>query len=194
MEEIANRLKRCNPENENKLKGHQLEDLEKEVAFKYAKEKGLWIDDIYTLGHYTGISGHENTILLDTENNVIYKSNNLFNSKFLISNLLKKIENHNELFPETKYDLVGFTGIDKGNNKTPYVEVIIKQDYAKDVIQATTKQINEFMFYIGFKNTTPGSYVNNKYLVFDLYPRNVLIDKNGVFYIIDAEIIKIKDY
>lgn len=193
MEELANRLKRCNPENENKLKGHQLEDLEKEVAFKYAKEKGLWIDDIYTLGHHTGISGHENTILLDTENNIIYKSNNLFNSKFLISNLLKKIENHNELFPETKYELVGFTGIE-GYNKAPYVEVIIKQDYAKDVIQATSKQIKNFMLNIGFKQTTPQSYANRKYVVFDLYPRNVLIDKNGVFYIIDAEIIKVKDY
>ena len=45
---------------------------------------------------------------------------------------------------------------------------------------------------IGFIQTTPESYVNDKYLVFDLFPRNVLKDNQGNLYVVDAEFRDIK--
>ncbi len=116
MEEIADRLRKIIEADERKRNGQKIsqyerEDLEKKFILKYAKENNLWINDFYSLGNSTGLRGNENTILVDIENNVVYKSNNLFNARFLISNLLNQIIAHNLLFPETKYELAGFTGI-----------------------------------------------------------------------------------
>ena len=129
MEEIADRLRKIIEADERKRNGQKIsqyerEDLEKKFILKYAKENNLWINDFYSLGNSTGLRGNENTILVDIENNVVYKSNNLFNARFLISNLLNQIIAHNLLFPETKYELAGFTGIENGINRTPYIEVV----------------------------------------------------------------------
>ena len=88
---------------------HQQEDVEKSFIFKYAKANNLWIEDFYSLGTPTNAGGYENTLALNETSGFLYKSNNLFNAKFLISNLLEQIRLHNELFPETSYEIVGFT-------------------------------------------------------------------------------------
>jgi Serine/Threonine/Tyrosine Kinase found in polyvalent proteins len=168
-----------------------IEDLEKTTTLEYAKENGLWIDDFYSLGTKALKGGYENTLVLDHKNVVVYKSNNLMTSKQIISNLLESIDIHNQLFPETKYDIVGFTGIDNGTKRTPYIEVILKQDYKPNATQASFKEIKTYMESLGFKQTTPESYLNKNYLVFDLYPRNVLKDENGVIYVVDAEFKRI---
>ncbi len=104
---------------------HQQEDVEKSFIFNYAKANNLWIEDFYSLGTPTNAGGYENTLALNETNGFIYKSNNLFNAKFLISNLLEQIRLHNELFPETGYEIVGFTGFKNGANSTPYIEAIL---------------------------------------------------------------------
>jgi hypothetical protein len=44
---------------------------------------------------------------------------------------------------------------------------------------------------LGFEQRTPESYYNGAYLVYDLYPRNVLKDTNGTIYVVDAEFLKV---
>ncbi len=197
MEEIADRLRKIIEADERKRNGQKIsqyerEDLEKEFILKYAKENNLWINDIYSLGNSTGLRGNENTILVDTENNVVYKSNNLFNSRFLISNLLNQIISHNFLFPETKYELAGFTGIENGINRTPYIEVVLKQDLVKDAVQADEEEIVNFMNSLGFKQIGEAKFSNGEYIVADLHPRNVLRDRNGVIYVVDDIIFRVE--
>jgi hypothetical protein len=71
--------------------------------------------------------------------NYVIKVNDLSNVKFLVSNLLNQAKAHNQLFPETRYDLVGFTGFENGKNRAPYIEVILKQDLVKEAIQASAQ-------------------------------------------------------
>lgn len=191
MEKIASQFRKCLEEAQRKRQGqkiltrHEQEDLEKQTAFDYAKENGLWIDNLYSLGKPTEVSGYENTLALDEDNGVIYKSNNLFNSGFLISNLFKQLTIHNILFPETKYDFVGFTGFDNGKSRIPYIEVLMKQDFVKNAVQAAPQEIETFMLSLDFYKINTTTFSNQKYTVSDLYPRNVLKDPNGIIYVVD---------
>lgn len=164
---------------------HEQEDLEKQLVFDFAKQNNLWIDDLYSLGKPTHAGGYENTLALDEITGYLYKSNNLFNAKFLISNLLEQIRLHNELFPETAYEVIGFTGFDNGNKCAPYIEVILEQIYVDNAEQTTQEEIIDFMYSLGFKQIDEAKFANEKYIVADLYPRNVLKDKNGFIYIVD---------
>jgi hypothetical protein len=188
MEEIANVLRESNRTDAKNLKGSDLEDFQKEFIFEYANENNLWIKDLYSLGVATGIGGNENCLAYNIEESVVYKSNNLYNVKFLISNFFEKLIIHNLIFPNTKYTFVGFTGHKMG--KTPYVEPIAKQDFIQDATQATVEEIKAYMVSLGFSNTFEDVYRYDGLVVHDLKPRNVLKDKYGDIYVIDAEFIQ----
>jgi hypothetical protein len=128
--------------------------------------------------------------LVDTSMNYVIKVNDLSNVKFLVSNLLNQAKAHNQLFPETRYDLVGFTGFENGKNRAPYIEVILKQDLVKEAIQASAQEIIGFMRSLNFVRITDTSFSNSQYTVSDLYPRNVLKDNNGIIYVVDNNISK----
>lgn len=79
---------------------------------------------------------------------------------------------------------MGFTGYD-GRSVMP----ILRQDLIKDARPATVVEIDTYMAAIGFtKMEALGRYTNGTYLVWDVVPRNVLKDKDGDIYVIDAEI------
>ncbi len=195
MEEISNRLREIVEANEGKRKGqklsqHEQREIENSYVLDFAKANNLWVDDIYTLGNPTGLKGNESTILVDPLLNFVIKVNDLSNVKFLISNLLNQVKSHNQLFPETRYDLVVFTGFDNGKNRAPYIEVILRQDLVKEAIQASTQEIIDFMESLNFVRITDTSFSNSEYTVSDLYPRNVLKDNNGIIYVVDNIISK----
>jgi len=181
FETIAKEFKR----QQTDFSHHEQEDIEKRIAFDFAIQHNLWIDDLYTLGKPTHAGGYENTLALNDVTGFLFKSNNLFNAKFLISNLLEQIGLHNELFPETYYELVGFTGFDNGIERAPYIEVILKQIYVDNVIQASEQEILNFMTVLGFEKMGDAVFMNEKYVVADLYPRNVLKDEHGFIYVVD---------
>lgn len=167
------------------MNSYRTEDLEKITTLEYAKKNNLWISNFQSLGDKILIGGNEHTLVLKFQNKTVYKSNNLINSRYLVTNVLEKVKIHNLLFPETRYKIIGFTGVENG--KTPHIEVVLEQMYIPNLIKAEPKEIDLFMERLDFNKTTPQSYVNDTYLVFDLFPRNVLKDTDGNLYIIDAE-------
>lgn len=193
IKEITTRFKEGLERLGKELKGHELEDFQKTQARDYAKEHKIWVDDFYTLGRHTKASGVENTLAIDANDKFVYKRNNLNNSKFLISNLFDKVKLHNEVFPETKYDVVGFTGLKQEGNRPPNVDVILKQDYIRDAKQAQPKEIDDYMKSLGFEKISDAKYSNGKVEVSDLHPRNVLKDKDGDIYVVDAEFKDLSD-
>ena len=84
-------------------------ELDNEISYKYAIETNTWIDDLYSLGDWF-IGGNENTNAVNESEQQIYKSNNLMNVLSL-KNFLKKITLHNSIFSDTRYEFVGFTGL-----------------------------------------------------------------------------------
>lgn len=148
-----------------------------------AKEKGLWtpLQNLPNLGT-PFLSGNENDTYLDRENDAVYKMNNLMNSKSL-PELFKRIDLHNEFFPDTKYDLVGFTGFGNGGAIYP----IYKQEYIDNAEFATPEEIGNYMQALGFNKTGEAEYSNGDVTISDLRPRNVLKDTEGDIYVIDAD-------
>lgn len=162
-------------------RGHQQEV--NQMIEAQAKESGLWtpIQNLSNLGT-PFLSGNENDTYLDRENDAVYKMNNLVNSKNL-PELFKRIDLHNELFPQTKYELVGFTGFGNGGAIYP----IYKQEYIDNAEFATPEEIGNYMQALGFNKTGEAEYSNGDVTISDLRPRNVLKDAEGDVYVIDAD-------
>ena len=157
-------------------------EAEQRAAEQMAKVGDYWIPmmDIFDLG-VPGPSGNENdTYVAD---NIIYKVNNLLNSGSIAA-LLKKILLHNLLFLDTAYSFYGFAGFD---GRT--VQPVITQPRIADAHPATQIMIDTYMAALGFEKTTQeGRFSNGAYEVWDLVPRNVLVDEDGDIFVVDAEI------
>ena len=186
IKEIANELRGCCQLHEKESRVGEKDVIyfeeEQRATERFAKAHGLWMpmSDIFDLG-VPGPSGNENDTYIS--NDTIFKVNNLLNSKGVVS-LLERVILHNTIFPETFYYLMGFTGYD-GRSVMP----ILRQDLIKDARPATVVEIDTYMAAIGFtKMEALGRYTNGTYLVWDVVPRNVLKDKDGDIYVIDAEI------
>lgn len=157
-------------------------EAEQRITEEWAKENKLWIamDEAFQIG-VPGPSGHENYTFITQD--TIFKINNLLNNGG-VANLLDKITFHNILFPETFYYFIGFAGYD-GRSVMP----ILRQDLIKNASPATSIEIDTYMSAIGFtKNPVDGKFENDTYTVWDVVPRNVLKDKDGDIFVIDAEI------
>ena len=159
-------------------------EAEQRVAELFAKENGLWIpmDQVFDLGT-PGPSGNENDTYVS--NDVIFKVNNLLNSGSILR-LFDKVRMHNEIFPDTFYQLHAFTGFD-GRSIMP----ILRQDLVKDAEPTPQIAIDTYMAALGFnREDIVGRYSNSDYVVWDLIPRNVLRDHDGDIFVVDAEIKK----
>ena len=188
IQEVSNELQRlCRlyeaESGEGKINGSSFE-IEQRVAEQYAKSTGIWIpmDKFFDLGT-PGPSGNENDTYVAKD--TIYKVNNLLNSGG-ICRLLDKIQLHNLIFPNTAYKLHGFTGYD-GRSIMP----VLEQERICEAEPATQIMIDTYMSALGFsKEGEEGRYTNESYIVWDVVPRNVLVDSDGDMYVVDAEIAK----
>ena len=159
-------------------------EIEQRVAEQYAKSVGMWIpmDKVFDLGE-PGPSGNENDTYVS--GTIIYKVNNLLNSGGIVK-LLDKVLLHNLIFPNTAYILHGFAGYDKRS-----VMPVLMQRRIRNAQPATQIMIDTYMSALGFtKENDEGRYSNGTYVVWDVVPRNVLVDFDGDMYVVDAEIKK----
>ena len=189
--ESAIRRGKSDRNNETQLSGSEsaISGLEKEQreAEAYAKANGIWIPytELSELG-YPSLSGNENENYTE-EDGYIYKVNNLQNSGGILS-LFNRINLHNEIFPETSYTFIGFTGFD-GRSVYP----IFRQKYVGSSKNATPEEINEYMTLLGYIKKGDTQYIQGDIIISDLRPRNVLKDDDGNIYVIDAEVRRNSD-
>ena len=126
-------------------------------------------------------SGMENDVYLSADGKSVYKVNNLMTSRSIMR-LFDRLLLHNAIFPQTAYELQGFTGFGNGS-----IYPILKQDYIVYDREATPIEIDTYMSAIGFDKVGEAKYVNGTIEVSDLHPRNVLRDVDGDMFVIDAE-------
>ena len=187
MEEAERAIRRSQSSgtNETQFGGSQSalsrQEIEARAAEEYAKENGLWIpmDKVFDLGT-PGPSGNENDTYISNEG-YVYKVNNLMNRKGILP-LFDRIKLHNQIFPSSRYEFVGFTGFD-GRSIYP----IFRQAYVHESTNATPEEIEEYMNTLGFSKINEHKYTNGDITISDLRPRNVLKDTDGDLYVVDAE-------
>lgn len=154
--------------------------ITEEALIKYAKENDIW----YPLESLTDFgtplpSGNENEVYYNEKDGFVYKVNNL-SLYGNVATIVERLEKHNKIFPETSYEIIGFTG-SPGRSLFP----VLKQKYVDSVRNARPEEIKAFMEKMGFKQKFEVQYSDGETMVGDLYPRNVLVDASGDLYVID---------
>ncbi|MBQ0153696.1 MAG: hypothetical protein KBS70_02800 [Bacteroidales bacterium] len=133
-------------------------------------------------------SGNECENWIDPIDNVLYKMNTLTHVGEDLVKLLDRIDIYNTLFPETAMRLVGFQIM-----REDCVFPIFTQPFIKNAQFATEKEIVAYMSTRGFQPTgEDGKFTNGEFLVWDIKPKNVLHIMNGIIFVIDAEIEKLR--
>lgn len=157
---------------------------EQRIAEQIAKVNNCWypIDDVFNIGTM-GPSGSENDTYISLKFSEIYKVNNLTHCG-LLSDYFQRLIWHNQLFHETMYEFVGFTGFEKRS-----VFPIVKQQLI-DNFPATADLIEAHMQNLGFKKKNNNHWFNETFEIWDVVPKNAMTDINGTIYVIDAEIRK----
>ena len=158
-------------EDEKHFKKQETKRLE-----NYISEKNLWID--IDLTQYVSEGAEQKVYLKDTENVLKLNDSIYYNSwKDYLYNLLL----HNYFFPDTAYDLIGFT---KDND---ILYAVVQQAYVSITANTDLKQVKEFLTLNGFENNRNNDYINLELgiILEDLHDENVLT-RNEVLYFIDT--------
>ena len=158
-------------EDEKHFKKQETKRLE-----NYISEKNLWID--IDLTQYVSEGAEQKVYLKDTENVLKLNDSIYYNSwKDYLYNLLL----HNYFFPDTAYDLIGFT---KDND---ILYAVVQQAYVSITANTDLKQVKEFLTLNGFENNRNNDYINPELgiILEDLHDENVLT-RNEVLYFIDT--------
>lgn len=158
-------------EDEKHFKKQETKSLENYIA-----EKNLWIS--IDLTQYVSEGAEQKVYLKDTENVLKLNDSIYYNSwKDYLYNLLL----HNYFFPDTAYDLIGFT---KDNN---ILYAVVQQAYVSITANTDLKQVKEFLTLNGFENNRNNDYINRELgiILEDLHDENVLT-RNEVLYFIDT--------
>lgn len=164
------------------------QDEQQAVALKWAEENGRIIDMFGEFAKERHLlvfkSGNEFENWIDPLLNVVYKMNNLMHVGGDIHKLLERISNYNELFPETALRLIGFHKMSSNN-----IYPVFVQSFISNARFATTDEIERFMGWMDFKPMLrEGYFENDRFILSDIKPKNVLCTDNGTMFVIDAEI------
>lgn len=164
-------------------------DEQQKIARQWAEEHGV-LFDLFQLVNEKGLTdfpgGNENSNWIDKQAGVIYKMNNLMNSKNRISVLLERVALYNQLFPETRLDFVGLATVAGGRQVYP----VYSQVFVAESRNASVDEIKESMHTLGFEPTekTDGEFSNEQYIIGDARPRNVLVRPDNKVVYVDVDV------
>lgn len=132
-------------------------------------------------------SGNECENWLDPIDNVLYKMNTLTHVGEDLIKLFDRIDTYNTLFPEIAMRFVGLQIMSNTN-----VFPIFSQPFISGARMATKDEIRAYMQSLGFEPTDEdGKFTKGTLLLWDIKPKNVLVNDDGVCFVIDAEIDKL---
>ncbi|HCN54700.1 MAG TPA: hypothetical protein DIS88_13205 [Prevotella sp.] len=185
-----------NPQEVYKSEAAQGKQQEKQIE-AWAKAEDLWLNDytdkegnkaksledlLNSQWHYIN-QGSEAEIYLYDDNNVI-KSISLSHSNDNVAKALDKIALFNHLFPETALSIVGF-----GRDSLGHFRIIATQRFIQGK-ELSNKELSDFYKRNGLEED--GGYLHTpdeQALITDLGNYNILVDKKGNYFVIDADVL-----
>lgn len=151
----------------------------------FITERNLWINEI-DFSQYVSEGAEQRVFLKDGEhvlklNDAIYYST----WKEYLYNLLL----HNYFFPDTAYELSGFT------KENELLYAVVQQNYVSITSPTDLNEVKEFMKSNGFVNNRNNDYINSELgiIIEDLHDENVLT-QNGILYFIDTVFYMTKQF
>jgi hypothetical protein len=155
----------------------QVKSEEAERISAFARKSGLWQESI-DISNYVS-EGAEQRVYLKDPDHVLKLNDAIYFETWrdYLHNLLL----HNYFFPDTAYELVGFTQID-------YVlHAMVKQPFVISTTLTDLSEVGSFLETNGFENTRNNDYFHAGagVILEDLHDENVLT-QNGMLYFIDT--------
>lgn len=139
---------------------------EEEVLRIYISEQNLWLRDIDASQYVS--EGAEQKVYLEDGKHVIKLNDSIYYSTWedYFYNLLL----HNYFFPDTAYELIGFTEIDS------VLYAIVEQSFVRANAPTDLQKVKDFLTENGFSNTKNHDYYNSELgiILEDLHDENVL--------------------
>lgn len=151
--------------------------IQEAILEDYAKKNNFWIERLPEFNSKNFIdSGAEARVYKYGNNNVV-KINNLSQHEEPIE-FLDRVAIHNFIFPDTKYEVLGFMKNEDGD-----FCVVVKQPFITGNGGVSRDEVVKEMKEMGFKHEGGNSYMSNDYLIDDLHKGNVLQTKYGLAFI-----------
>ena len=155
----------------------QVKSEEAERISAFAHKSGLWQESI-DISNYVS-EGAEQRVYLKDPYHVLKVNDAIYFATWrdYLHNLLL----HNYFFPDTAYELVGFTQIDDVLN------AMVKQPFVISTTLTDLSEVGSFLETNGFENTRNNDYFHAGagVILEDLHDENVLT-QNGMLYFIDT--------
>lgn len=147
---------------------------------KWAIENGYWFDR-NDLGEFSD-RGSENEVYMDSANEIVNKLNDFRYADDNLESFFRRIRIHNNLFPDCKYTLLGFS--ENNDGKTC---AVISQSFIRAERVASIEEIAGALALMGFYPQLDGEYFTNGEIdIFDALPNNVLYGIDSNLYFIDT--------
>jgi hypothetical protein len=143
----------------------------------FALRSGLWKENI-DASNFVSEGAEQKVYLKDTQLVIKLNDSIYFETwQDYLHNLLL----HNYFFPDTAYELIGFTVIDK------VLFAVVQQPFVISTEPTNLGMVRQFLESNGFKNTRHNDYYHPELGVIleDLHDENVLT-QNGMLYFIDT--------
>ena len=155
----------------------QVKSQEAARLIDFAKKNNLWFSK-FDASNYISEGAEQKVYLMNSYQ--VFK----LNDSIYFTNWLDYLHNlllHNFFFPDTSYELIGFTSL----NKTLYS--VVKQNYIQITEPTNLSVVKQFLEVNGFLNIRNHDYFNPNLgiILEDLHDENVLVN-NGIYYFIDT--------
>lgn len=150
-------------------------DQEKKRLEAFASRNGLWIDDI-DLSQYISEGAEQRVFLKDSDHVIKLNDGVYYNSwKNYFYNLLL----HNYFFPDTAYELLGFT------RENEVIYAVVRQSFVEITQETNLDHVKEFLEANGFVNIKNNDFFNPGLgiILEDLHDENVLTRDDVLFFI-----------
>ena len=144
---------------------------------KFSTENNLWVTDLPGEDRFLTRGGEARVYLDYDGKNVIKVNDAVYYATWL--EFFNSILLHNLVFPNTAYNLIGFT---KGEG---VLYAVVKQPFITSDGQAELDSIKKLLAYNGFKNTRRNDYHHKELglILEDMHDENVLVNSNTLFFI-----------
>jgi hypothetical protein len=162
---------------------------QEELLERYAKDNGIWYDPKVIAKKRIFSSGSEANVYKDGDGQVMkvyydYRLNQANPIEFL-----ENISLFNSVFPDAKYELLGFTNTENGEFAPVLRQQFIDGQQLGMVDDTFFAKVDEYFTSRGFKrNVNTGAYYNDDVVIYDLHPGNIVFAKNGTPFVIDANV------
>jgi hypothetical protein len=183
---IAKAIHKTSDEIEN---GYIGDKVDSSAIEDYAKTNDLWIEDYKSIYENANpVAGVESVVYISKDGKHVIKINNGVQHGSW-EDFFYRIIAHNTYFPETSYDLIGYTKRDEK------LAVIVKQPFIKIVRGATLAEIKKDLEVFGFEVHSINQAIDkhNGIILRDLHSENAVINDIGDVIYIDPIIQFIED-